>query len=51
MDQVGQMLAQSRKKLLVSYAGLLAQGGERIIAQRARQIVGRDLLINTGSDP
>jgi hypothetical protein len=51
IDQVGQMLAQSRKKILVSYADLLAQGGERIIAQRTREIVWRDLLIITGSDP
>jgi hypothetical protein len=32
IDQVGQMLAQSGKKILASYAGLLAQRGERIIA-------------------
>ena len=51
IDQVGQVLAQSSKEILVTNAGLLAQGSEGITAEGTCQVIGRDLLVGTSADP
>ena len=35
----------------MTYAGLLAQGGEGITAKGTCQVIGRDLLVGTSADP
>ena len=51
IDKDGQMLAQTSKQILVTYAGLVAQRGERITAEGTCEVVGRNLLVGAGADP
>ena len=45
------MLSKASQQIVHAQAGLLAQGIERVAAERIRQILRRDLLIRAGADP
>src|SRR5258708_30821480 len=51
IDQVRQLLAQTRQEVLSPQAGLLGQRVERIVTERIRQVVGCNLLVWTSADP